>query len=442
MKLLNKILTGIVCGTLVFNGAMAANDCSNSAYKQSHPERCKYASQSTNTSTYLMLGAGVAAAGAALAALAGGGSSGGDGATYDMGAQYNTRSVIPTPITRTSVGEIDMGKLESAISSETYDRNAKQYDEIQLAYSIARDFIGRGSNIAVLDTSFKTSISHGTVVKTTIEGVAPGAEIVPYTISFDGDNVNTIYSEIGNKIAEINDANIYNNSWNATITADTIHTRGQFVNLTSQNFVTAISNAATQNDAIFVWAAGNDSYTDTNGVQHWSESGMLSALPRVAPELNGHFVNVVAWDSDASQLATYSNICGVTKDYCITAPGTIYTQNTINPNKNYAHHGTSFAAPVVSAAIAVIREAWDYLDSSTVVQILFDTATDLGDAGVDEIYGHGMLDLEAATRPVGTPTIAISDAVSQPLQIARVSAQIANGIKSAKLAIILPLLGK
>jgi hypothetical protein len=55
----------------------------------------------------------------------------------------------------------------------------------------------------------------------------------------------------------------------------------------------------------------------------------------------------------------------------------------------------------------------------------------LGDTGVDEMYGHGMLDLERATRPVGAPTIMINDTNSQPLQIARVSGQIAHNIQSA-----------
>ena len=408
---------------------MAADDCSNLKYKQEHLDRCQYASTDTNTSTYLMIGASVAAAGATIAVLAGGASGGSSsgGSSFDASAQqYYSRTIMPTMISHHAVGsDISVSELESVISSREYDTSAKEYDDIQLAYSIARGYTGAGTTIAVFDTELGTFINergreetqHAEYVMEAVSGpIAPQATVQHYAIANNKNDFHT-YQQIGKTISSATGANVYNNSWNvSSITADTITTRKQLANLTSQNFVNAISDAATQKDAIFVWAAGNDSGT---------QSGMLSAMPNVMPELNGHFVNVVAWDSETSALAEYSNSCGVTQNYCITAPVTIRKSNgNVRP-------GTSFATPVVSAAIAVIREAWDYLDSSTITQILFDTAADLGDAGVDEVYGHGMLDLEAATRPVGTPTIAISDTVSQPLQVARVSASIAHNIKSA-----------
>lgn len=417
MSLLNKIFTGIICGALISTNVMAADDCSNLQYKQEHPDRCQYAYSSSNTSTYLMIGAGVAAAGAALVALAGGNSGGSSSGGSDAGAQYYVRSIMPTPIMRANVGnDITVTALESAISSDEYNRNATQYDEIQLAYSIARGYTGVGTNIAVFDTALGTSAKHAEYVMDTITPIAPNATTEHYSIAYNTNDFMP-YDEIGAIIAETKGANVYNNSWNTPQNANTIKNRNQLANLTSQNFIDAISTAAIQKDAIFVWAAGNDSNT---------QSGMLSSMPNVMPELNGHFVNVVAWDSEISALAEYSNACGVTQNYCITAPGTISMSN------GRTKRGTSFAAPVVSAAIAVIREAWDYLPSETITQILFDTAADLGEAGVDEIYGHGMLDLEAATRPIGTPTIAINDNVSQPLQVARVSASIAHNIKSNK----------
>ena len=418
MKLLNKIFTGILCGTLVATSASGADDCSNLKYKQAHPERCRYVSNGGNTSTYLMVGAGAAAAGAAIALLAGGANGGGSssGGSADAYAQSYARTNTPTMIKRTNVAtDVSYAQLYSALSLDKYVRNANQYDDIQLAYSFARGYNGAGSKIAVFDTRFGTVSRHAEYVMDTIMPIAPAATIEHHAIAYNPYDFMS-YSEIGDIIANTNGANIYNNSWNTAQSANTLRNRAQLVNLTSQNFVNAISNAATEQDAIFVWAAGNDSN---------AQSGLLSAIPRVMPELNGHFVNVVAWDSDTQQLADYSNACGVTKNYCITAPGTITTSN------NHSVSGTSFATPIVSAAIAVIRQAWNYLPSETITQILFDTAADLGDTGVDEIYGHGMLDLERATRPVGAPTIMINDTNSQPLQIARVSGQIAHNIQSA-----------
>ena len=419
MKPLNKIFTGIICGALMATNVMADDDCNNIAYKQSHPERCKYASTDDYSLLYYGGGAvaigGIAALVGVMAGGGGGSSSHGDGANSPT--QY-VRTVIPTTIIRNGAApDFTSADLASITARGEYARNSNAYDDIQLAYSIARGYTGVGTKIAVFDTDLSTPYSHGAAVMSIAGGpIAPNANVEHHMIAYDANNFKP-YAEIGSIINDTVDANVYNNSWNvASISADTITSRAQFAARTSQTFTDAISNAATTNDAIFVWAAGNDSH---------AQSGMMSAMPRVMPELNGHFVNVVAWDSTTSALAEYSNACGVTKDYCITAPGTIKMPNGM------PRSGTSFAAPVVSAAIAVIREAWPYLNASQITDILFTTAADLGESGVDEIYGHGMLDIEAATRPVGELSVAITDNVTQPLQPATVSPEIAHAIESA-----------
>ena len=436
MKLLNKIFTGIVCGALITNGVLAADDCSNIAYKQSHPERCKYTTN-TDNSTFWAIGGG-AVLGAGIAALfgmsnsGGGSSSGGSNTSYNINARstYYSNSIMPTLILRTSVGnDITVAQLESAISTNDYTRNENQYDTIQLAYSIARGYTGKKTTIAVFDTVLGTRAKHSEYVMNIANGpIAPDATVNLHPIASGTDNFKTYY-EIGDIIAGVNNANVYNNSWNKPISSGVpvIRNASDFYSNFSYeeragaaHLLDSVKYAARTQDAIFVWAAGNDSWGEE--IKH--ESGVLSSMPIIAPELQGHFVNVVAWDNETNTLADYSNICGATKNYCITAPGTI----TMTDGKTA--EGTSFATPVVSAAIAVIREAWEYLESEKITQILFETATDLGESGVDEVYGHGMLDLEAATRPVGTPTIQISEDVSQPLQVARVSASIARRIQS------------
>ncbi len=418
MKPLNKIFAGIICCVPILNGAMAANDCTNIAYKQSHPERCKYVENASSDNTLLWLGGGAAVAGgiAALLGMSTGGGSSSSGGVSTTSTQY-VRTINPTLIIRNgNAPDLAGVDLTTITTTRDYKRNASAYDDIQLAYSIARGYTGTGSTIAVFDTEISSPFAHGAAVSEIAHGpIAPNVTLAHYAIAYDTNNFKS-YNQIGAIIDGAAGANIYNNSWNvSSITADAINSRAQFAAQTSQTFVNSLSNAA-QNDAILVWAAGNDA---------GAQSGMLSAAPRVIPELNGHFVNVVAWDSDTRTLAEYSNACGVTKDYCITAPGAIKTSN------GYTHVGTSFAAPVVSAAIAVLREAWPYLTATQITDILFETAADLGESGVDEIYGHGMLDLENATRPVGELSIAVGDNTTQPLQTARVSANVAHNIKSA-----------
>ena len=54
--------------------------------------------------------------------------------------------------------------------------------------------------------------------------------------------------------------------------------------------------------------------------------------------------------------------------------------------------GTSFSAPHVAGALALLLQAFPSLTGQQALQILFQTATDLGAPGVDPIYGHGLVD--------------------------------------------------
>jgi hypothetical protein len=112
----------------------------------------------------LALGAGAAAASAAIAMLVGGSTNGGGSssghASYDPYAQSYVRTIVPTMIMRNSVGDdISTAELESAISSNEYEYSAEEFDDIQLAYSIARGYTGAGTTIAVFDTGLGTFIN-------------------------------------------------------------------------------------------------------------------------------------------------------------------------------------------------------------------------------------------------------------------------------------------
>jgi hypothetical protein len=74
--------------------------------------------------------------------------------------------------------------------------------------------------------------------------------------------------------------------------------------------------------------------------------------------------------------------------------------------------GTSFAAPQVSGAAALILHNAPFLSANEVVDILLRTAVDLGPPGRDPIYGRGLLNPAAALMPVGQPQIPIGDTVS------------------------------
>lgn len=411
MTMYKNILTAVLSGTLCCAPVFAADNCDNALYRRYNPEKCakEYQDSGFSFATTAAVASGTAALiGGTIALLA----------TPSSGNSNSTPTTTPTLPTYTMVGgDVDTVHLSSIFNDSNYYENANQYNDIRAAYSLARGYTGKNSYIAVFDSNNTTS--HGANVAALAGGtIAPDANVNIYTVARSQYDFDSFY-EIGNTIqnATTDGANIYNFSWSADIYANQIRSRHHMEQMTDKNFINSLTNAATQNDAIFVWAAGNDSN---------SQSSALSAMPLHIPELNGHFVNVVAWDSATGSLAYYSNECGITKNYCITAPG-----SDINaPATNEIISGTSFAAPIVSAAIAVIREAFPYMQANQITALLFETARDIGEVGVDTVYGHGMLDLERATRPVGTELVPLSDGTTVALNTAHMTGNVAHNIKS------------
>jgi len=111
----------------------------------------------------------------------------------------------------------------------------------------------------------------------------------------------------------------------------------------------------------------------------------------------------------------------------VSAPG-VNVYSSI-PGGGYAFYsGTSMAAPHVAGAVALMRSANPDLDVITIKQILMDTAIDLGAAGEDNVYGHGIIDAYAAVAAAlaGYGTLAgtvVDDASGLPVAGARVGLQ-------------------
>ena len=423
---LSVLLSGLVLATPTQAAVLRKQMCDNPTYRKNNPDKCKnYDKKSFSfATTGMFAGTTLAAIGTGIAVLGATASSSNDSSqTTAPVIGVNPVPVVPnvtTPAYKPTVDDITEDKIVNEQSSNEYNRNAVQYNAIGAAYSLARGYTGKNSTIAILDTGY--DVYHGQKVTQIASGpIAPDAIVNSYKI-IDGDRKFLPFAQIGDIINDADDANIYNASWVLKNKyANQIRNRQDLVRLTDEKFISAIETATYERDAIFVWAAGN------NGR---SESNALAALGNVSDKAAGHIVNVVAWDDETGALADFSNACGVTMNYCITAPGTNLSAGVVQSN---SLDGTSFAAPIVSAAIAVIREAFPYMQSTQITSLLFETARDLGANGVDEIYGHGMLDLERATRPVGTEKVAISDSVIRPLETAHVSPALANAIQSENL---------
>ena len=91
-------------------------------------------------------------------------------------------------------------------------------------------------------------------------------------------------------------------------------------------------------------------------------------------------------------------------NYCLVAPGTVVTTGTDDPYDDpeyWRWNGTSFAAPQVSGAAALVWEAFPWFNNDLVRQTILGTATDMGEPGVDEIFGHGLLNVGKAVQGPG-----------------------------------------
>ena len=173
---------------------------------------------------------------------------------------------------------------------------------------------------------------------------------------------------------------------------------------------------------IFVWSAGNaGSYADQGA--DYSSPEVMSGMTYLIPELQGHVVAVASVDENGF-ISDFSNRCGVSSDYCISAPGGgitvayptsssesgIYesTDSCVQTNSCYAvAGGTSFAAPHVAGGLAILSQHFDgQLGNKEILDRLFQTANKEGRYADASVYGQGLMDLDAATMAVGQTSIA------------------------------------
>ena len=161
---------------------------------------------------------------------------------------------------------------------------------------------------------------------------------------------------------------------------------------------------------IFVYAAGNESAANADipaGLPYYFQGAVA---PSGITQGNYDTVNPSHYDwsknwvaavsvNSSNVISSFSNECGVAMNWCLAAPGEISMSTNIGGGYTGGIIGTSFAAPNITGAVAVMLGAFPQLTPEKVLQILFDTATDLGAAGVDAIYGHGLVNLEKATSP-------------------------------------------
>jgi len=175
----------------------------------------------------------------------------------------------------------------------------------------------------------------------------------------------------------------------------------------SQNSISTILRAA-KHGKLIVFSAGN--YNNYNVPE------AQKSIPYAFPELLNNYL-IVTNLSNNDQLSVSSTSCGQTASYCVSAPGSdiystigklesttggpvtpaAYDKGELSLNPAYGNKsGTSMAAPHVTGMAAVLMQRFPYMSAEQISIVIKTTATDLGEAGIDKLYGWGKVNLREA----------------------------------------------
>lgn len=272
---------------------------------------------------------------------------------------------------------------------------------------------------------------HGTMVASivggnspTMTGVAPGANI----IYGNWTNDLTTYDAT---VAAINSGAVaMNNSWGYDgYAVGTSAYQTLFSSTSGANYLSALRTYAQQ--GVVVFAVSNDDAK--------THATIMDALPYVDPTLEAGWIavgNAVPTMNSAGNVASVtmlSNGCWEAARWCILgngswnhmatthAPGSTATSNT---SYDYGT-GSSFAAPQVSGALALLAEAFPTLTPHQLrVRLLAaadnkffapDATVELAtgfNKGYSYRYGMGFLDVEAALLPIGPSQMSLANGTS------------------------------
>src|SRR3546814_20546781 len=89
-----------------------------------------------------------------------------------------------------------------------------------------------------------------------------------------------------------------------------------------------------------------------------------------------------------------------------TRTDTLFPYTTLFRSEACLFSGTSYSAPVISGAAALLASAFPNLTGAQIVELLLSTADDAGVSGRDAVFGHGILNIARAFQPQGRPSLA------------------------------------
>jgi hypothetical protein len=361
------------------------------------------------------------------------------------------------------------------------DSTLSPYESVNIHGAYGYGLSGNGQTISIMDSSFDTSheeISgkttsfgtigsatsnsyHGLAVASIAAGKKDGAGI--HGVAYNANLHLTDYTYYGtetyspdqwanltNDAANNHQAIAQNNSWGVDVTLTDVKSSIQTNNWSNaqavafeldlngydanessvNNYVQALNNF--QSHGVIVYALSNS--------HSFNEADFQAALPELFPQLAEAWITTTDIEvTGSSNNLTYtrqSAKCGSTAAYCLGADGTEIVTAKYSPSSTTdlddSVYGTSFTAPQVSGALALLAEAFpNHTPEQLVDRLLASANNDFFTAtgyttfingvqhGYNSEFGHGMMDLGAAMLPIintGSPRMVTGTSIQSSRQ--------------------------
>ena len=295
-----------------------------------------------------------------------------------------------------------------------------------------------GGRVTV-DSNYLPGDEHGTSVASVaignsanFVGTAPGADVIFGTYQTDTDLANLGFQ------AAAQNAVAWNNSWGYTgLRLNLADFNLAFSGLSGQNYLSSLETFAGQ--GVVVFAASNDSLRNAT---------LMEGLPFLRPDLEAGWIAAVNGvptmsGNTVTGVHLLSNACWQAARWCLIADGT-WNAATGSGSAYAPTTGSSFAAPQISGALALLAEAFPSLSAHQLrVRLLAsaednfftpDATIELAEGfekGYSVTYGHGFLDIEAALKPIGGTLMALSEggAVSTDAPVLRTGSALGDAVE-------------
>lgn len=290
----------------------------------------------------------------------------------------------------------------------------------------AKGLVNRNENITKKSIDFKTKklvdsydiSEHGTGITEIILDTAPKVAINSGYSNPNRDHISSV--GLDNLLAATKTGakvNIINNSYGSPVLSDDWETvygknyehlkyetgsteikqqNGQVISTEKAKIVTTNVyipryQEFINNGALVIKSTGNDGK---------KIASTEAALPLVAPDLEKGFLSVTAYDQRKGFEQKTQNACGeLTKNWCVTAPEIFEVYGLSNTKNLWS--GTSTAAAYVSGLAAKIKSRYDWFTNIDLKNTLITTADDMGEEGVDAVWGNGLVNETRSLKGYG-----------------------------------------